>query len=260
MVNIALLVAAVAQVPHSGVWTTPKVINLENDLAKFDVMTDGKGHYIARRPESSDYAIFYGDSKDFYLVSASTRHYTCDRPGMTDRLRDGRFEHYMVDEGMPSTLECVDPSHYRVLCGTRWTELTVLPKEEALALLQKAVFRRSPFDFIPYALARDDKGIYYYVDRGRWTDNEPTFRVFSGKKGNVKPVKLKNVAHDSEGDVFSTARGDLRLILSQAQGWWVQKGKQNALSILTLEKNLPLIFNELGAYEGVRLGTPCDDL
>jgi hypothetical protein len=29
---------------------------------------------------------------------------------------------------------------------------------------------------------------------------------------------------------------------------------------LPIEDNAPLIYGDLGAYTGVRLGTPCDDL
>lgn len=260
MLNYSLLLATVLQIPHTGVWTTPQVIDMTKDISKFDVMTDGKSHYIARLDESADYELFYGNGKDFYLVDTRARFLKRTKPDPTDIIVDWRFEHYLVDEGRPSTIEFVSPGVYRVLCNTRWTELKVLPKEEGLALLQKAVFHRSPFDWIPYALARDEEGNYYYVDRGRWTDNERMFRVFSGKKGSVKPVKLENVAHDSEGDVFSTARGELRLVVGFGEGWWVKNKKKMKLTIIPLDQNLPMIFNELGMYEGVKLGTPCDDL
>jgi hypothetical protein len=38
------------------------------------------------------------------------------------------------------------------------------------------------------------------------------------------------------------------------------KNRKQELLWLPVEKNLALIYNELGCYLGVRLGLPCDDL
>jgi hypothetical protein len=40
---------------------------------------------------------------------------------------------------------------------------------------------------------------------------------------------------------------------------WIQGGKSTKLREVPLQKNLPLIYRELGVYKD-KLGTPCDEL
>src|SRR5262249_11383404 len=123
-------------------------------------------------------------------------------------------------------------------------------------------FRKSARTREPYALARDDRGTYYYVDRGATPETKNNFRVYVGKKGGLKLQKMKDVASDSEGEVYSTATGDLRLITSRGapESTWVQGGRPTKLVALPVPNNLTLIYTTLGVYTGQRLGTPCDDL
>jgi hypothetical protein len=76
----------------------------------------------------------------------------------------------------------------------------------------------------------------------------------------MKPLKMTNVVSDSEGDVFATRSGELRLVLDKKESAWVQKGKRQPLRSLPVEDNVQLIYSELGAYTGQPLGTPCDVL
>ncbi|HEX8538017.1 MAG TPA: hypothetical protein VF664_11180, partial [Cystobacter sp.] len=64
----------------------------------------------------------------------------------------------------------------------------------------------------------------------------------------------------SEGQIFSTKRGDLRLVVEREQpSLWIENKKRTELRAVPIEENMPLIYNELGVYTGARLGTPCDD-
>jgi hypothetical protein len=45
----------------------------------------------------------------------------------------------------------------------------------------------------------------------------------------------------------------------EAPSTWIEKQKKTELRTVPISENLPLIYNELGVYTGVRLGTPCDD-
>ncbi len=87
------------------------------------------------------------------------------------------------------------------------------------------------------------------------------FRIWRGLHGKMKRLKMKNVALDSEGSVFSTARGDLRLVLSEpGVATWAAGHRHTRLKVLPIRRNLSVIFSELGVYFGQQLGTPCDDL
>ena len=147
-----------------------------------------------------------------------------------------------------------------IRCGTKNTPLTLMPREQGQQLMSSATLEASPRTREPYALARDEHGVYYYVDRGIAPEQRQSFRVWVGKKGELKLQKMKDIAADSEGEVFSTASGDLRFITSSSQYTWVH-GKQRAtLTKLPIDPNLGLIYNTLGLYTGQRLGTPCDVL
>ena len=71
---------------------------------------------------------------------------------------------------------------------------------------------------------------------------------------------MTNVVSDSEGDVFSTKTGSLRLIIDRRESTWIEGEKPRKLMLVPVRQNLGLIYNELGIYAGQRQGTPCDDL
>jgi len=125
--------------------------------------------------------------------------------------------------------------------------------------MENATFGKPPDRRKPYALARDRKGIYYFVDRSDKPDARD-FRLYRGPKGNLKQLQMTNIVLDSKGDIFSTKSGDLRLVLEKENSFWVKGRKSQPLINIPVNDNLRMIYNELGVYIGVRLGTPCDDL
>jgi hypothetical protein len=140
--------------------------------------------------------------------------------------------------------------------------LTVLEGEQARELLRKASYAPNPQKFVPHALLRDSRGTYYFVDRGFPPEESRNFRVFLGPRGDLKQQKMTNVVSDSEGEIFSTRKGELRLVLDrQLTPQWIENAKKRSveLRVVPVHENLPLIYNELGVYTGARLGTPCDD-
>jgi hypothetical protein len=145
-------------------------------------------------------------------------------------------------------------------CGTRKVALQLLGPDPAKALLLAAKVEANPQAYAPHALLRDDTGRYYFIDKGLRRDNERSFRVFIGTKGKLAQQKLTNLVADSEGEVFSTKTGELRLVVDRADGsTWIQSGKKRSLRSVPVHENLPLIYNELGIYQGMKLGTPCDE-
>jgi hypothetical protein len=233
---------------------------------KMMLCTDGKSHYVIVGPhERVIHSVYYGDAKTlrFNLV-----------PGEPNGMLSGTnfLDPRFFNKTANPSFRGIDVRNYSeveidaekqtcsVRCGARTVPLTFVPAEKTREIVKKATFLPSPQKYVPYGLARDDRGTYYYVDHGATEKTEKDFRLFAGQKGSVKPLKMTNVVSDSEGDIFSTPNGSLRLILEKKQSLWVEGDKRSELKLIPIESNLQLIYNDLGVYVGQKLGTPCDDL
>ena len=139
--------------------------------------------------------------------------------------------------------------------------LTELTGDKAHAVLDKAAFLTMGTIRVPHLLARDDSGVYYYVDRIAKQYGGKGYRVFVGRKGAMKQVPLTDVASDSAGEVFSTRSGDLRLVRNNENDkqkmTWVKGEKRTELVFLDTDANSVVIFKDLGLY--TFLGTLCDN-
>jgi hypothetical protein len=100
----------------------------------------------------------------------------------------------------------------------------------------------------------------FFVDRLREPENNKAFRLFVGPRGSLKLTKMTNVVSDSQGYIFSTKKGELRLVLDLKHPVWVAGKTETALVRLPRDENRVLTYTDLGVYTGQRLGTPCDDL
>jgi hypothetical protein len=220
---------------------------------KFKVVSDGKEHFVAFVPfNRDDDRVFYGDGKTFHSLPVQGGGSTGDTA----------FDVVFVDPRHPAGFQRefhFKDGKYDVQCGERTTALTLIDDKAAKAMVASAKFLPSPRKTRAYALARDDQGRYFFVDTGRTPDTEKAFRLFMGPKGNLKLQKMTNVVSDSEGDIFSTKTGSLRLILNKNESVWIEGKKQKKLVLVPVEDNARMIYTELGVYTGERLGTPCDD-
>jgi hypothetical protein len=220
---------------------------------KLKVLTDGKRHFVAVVPFGPSEHLYYGDGTSFYAQrvfgSSSSGSESFDFTFWEPRVKARYQASFEFREGK-----------FRVQCQERKTELHPLPDEEARALLDRARFFAPRWRHRAHALARNERGTYYYVDRLREPEDSKSFRIFAGPKGSTRPLKMINVVSDSEGEVFATRSGDLRLVLARNEAVWVQKKTRTRLIPLPVEDNHVLIYSDLGVYTGQRLGTPCDDL
>jgi hypothetical protein len=231
-------------------------------LDKTVVCADGKSHFVVVAPHPhTSLQLFDGDGKKFVSVP---------REGMIGG--DWFLEPRYFRKGSNPSFRGLDMRVYSQVtvardgkgctlrCGEGERPLKVLAPDEARAMLLAASFAPSPQRFRPYALMRDDRGRYYFVDRGAQPGDEKRFRLFVGPKGALVEQKMTNVVSDSEGDVFSTKTGDLRLVIDRtAPALWIHGQKRVELKRVPVEQNLTMIYTELGTYLGQRLGTPCDD-
>ena len=224
---------------------------------KLKVLTDGKGHYVAVMPftigDGPDTGLlFYGDGKTFF----AQRRISGGRNG--DESFDSTFWEPRVNAGYKASFG-MHQKKWSIQCDERVTELKLLEPDEGKKIVSAGKFMKPLWKRRAYALARDNEGVYYYVDRAREPENSQDFRVFRGPKGAVKPQQMVNVVNDSEGDIFITKAGKLRLVLDKHETVWLTGAKQVKLTPIPIEDNHVMIYTNLGVYAGEKLGTPCDD-
>jgi hypothetical protein len=219
---------------------------------KLMILSDGKQHFVALIPfgEMSD-PMFYGDGKTFWAQRVFSFSKS-DKENFRSIFWEPRGAKY-------SSVGFMD-GKYTVSCDERKVELAPLSEVERDAMLASAKFYPARWKHRAYALARDNEGKYYYVDRLREPEHNLNFRLYVGPRGNMKLQKMINVVSDSEGDIFATKSGSLRLVMDKHETSWIQGKKKTPLTSLPVDQNQVLIHADLGAYTGQRLGTPCDDL
>ncbi len=209
--------------------------------------TDG-GIHLLLDPGDAEFPVYVSeDGETFYehvemSPSSSGHSRWLFAPGEGSRLRHR-------DDAW--TLSCGDTEH----------ALSELPRDQNQSIVDAAelegrIWRREPF-----ALARDDRGRYYYVDRLAEEFGGKGFRVFSGMRGNATLTRLVDIVDDSEGTIFSTEDGDLRLIIQRqavGEAYWVRNDDRTSLTVLAIPQNQELIYRGLGVYDGERLGSVCE--
>lgn len=254
----------------------PKQVDISKVKELLRAYHDGQGHYfiavIAPKERFKDVNryLFYGDGKVFYRQRAPTASRNGERfgcgihdPRITFLARSSFY--YTEDKG---TFRCED----------RKTRFTALGAAKTLALLKKAKLYDIYWRRTGHALARDDEGRYFYVDRLRSVDESWTgyrgYRLFVGVRGKMKRIKLKDAINDPAGELFLTSTGRLRLVADPKHPlvkktikaiWITGKGKKKNKEELTVIpvnslKTRITIYRHLGVYQGQRLRKPCDDL
>lgn len=242
---VLLLLAAPAladDAPLPPPWGQAKKLGEKMALEDARVCADAKGHVLVVFRLN---ALYYGDARTLSAVNA-------DGSEVFDPRQQGASASASFSKAGD---EC------EVECGARLVKLPRVHEERATALLLGATYVPNPHQREPHALLRDDRGVYFYVDRGRAPGEEKNFRLYVGPKGAMVLQKMTNVVSDSAGDIFSTKSGDLRLLIDREKASeWIQPRKRTQLRYLDVEENLHLIYAELSVYAGQRLGSPCDDL
>lgn len=270
----ALLTLTLAAPPAApGVNDAPAKYEDDAVKGRLKLVTDGKQHYVAFDAANGYRGpMFYGDGKTFHLLRSSGGG-TSGPDQFTTSLWDPRID--WKDHGYAS-FEWKE-GKYQVSCPPKVTELKVVPADEAKKLLDGAQLFQARWTRRPHKLARDDKGNYYFVDCAREDQArggarcERDWRLYVGQRGKMKLQQMTNIVHDSEGEIFSTKTGELRLVLTDdaATGAaaakdsglkWVAGKVSSPLINVPVEANGRMIYTDLGIYDRERLGTPCDDM
>jgi hypothetical protein len=244
----------------------PFAVDVNPKKLPFIVLKDANNgtYVVVGEPKNggsmSDRKAFYGTGKQLYEQLSQGGSRDGDawsintwspripelRPGAISRRKDGTF--------------------FRSCDGLDDAVLTEITGDKAKAVMEKSQFLSPGLVRRPHMLARDDMGIYYYVDKLSERHGGKAFRVFVGKRGAMKQLPLVDIAMDSAGQVFSTKTGDLRLVDTfqdprtgaKKSSSWVKGSKKTELFILDLDVNSVVIFKELGIYKLV--GGICDNV
>lgn len=250
-VGCAALVATAAADP------APKPVDVKAMKAQGVVLQDAQGGV---------YVVFRGDdAKVFYGPNAKAVYEQVIVGSSSDG--EGRWEFNTWAPRKPgnglASLEHKKDGSFHKSCGDKDdVGLTEVTGEKAHAVLDRTPFLSMGIVRVPHLLARDDSGVYYYVDRIAKVYGGKGYRVFVGRKGAMKQMPLVDVASDSAGEVFSTKSGDLRLVRNNQDDkekmTWVKGGKRTELVFLDTDVNSVVIFKDLGLYGF--LGTLCDDV
>jgi hypothetical protein len=252
-----LVLFALAAIAQIGPDKTVDVSGKKADLA---VLSDGKGHYLvynAKEPLSGP--TLYGDGKTLYLMRVAGGGAN-GTESFSLSFWDPRVNR--AESGSPSFNMKDDGKAFDVTCGKATVALSKVAKEEATKVIETAAFRGSKWTRLPDLLFRDDTGVYYLVDRLRTEDDSDRrdWRVFVGPRGKMKLAALKDVVDDSQGQIFATKDGSLRLV-SGSESKWVKGKTEIRLTPVELDnyRNARMVYVDLGPYAGEKLGTPCDD-
>ena len=246
-------------------WGRCRTLGEQAILAKTIVCSDGKSSFVVVAPdEHRIHRLYYGNGKKFSRVPQPEANIGGDNffdprnynASANPNFRGADMRLYSSVEVDEAKKSCV------VQCGAKRAQLSVLDAKIASATLRAASFEPPLHKRKPHVLTRDDKGTYYYVDRGNTPETEKNFRLFVGRRGNLRLQAMTNIIADSQGEIFSTKSGSLRFIAGPGgyDSSWVQGKKVIKLTAIPVEGNYGLIYNDLGVYAGERLGTPCDDL
>lgn len=252
--------ALAAPVPSEPEPAAADIAAVKDQLAVF---SDGKKHYVALvMSTDTDKPTFWSnDGKHFYQLRVGSGGGEGDEKNL--KALSKTFWEPRVNAPYQASLDYTNKEggpKFVVQCSERKTNLTQLPAAEAKALVDGGSFFKARWNHRAYALARDNTGKYYFVDKQREPEESKSFRLWAGPKGGMKPQKMLNVVSDSQGDIFSTKRGELRLILGKQETSWIQNSKPTKLTWVPVDDNHVMIYTDLGVYAGQPLGTPCDDL
>lgn len=241
----------------------PSEIDVSEMKSDFTLLHDGSGHYVVVAPFSEhDDHVFYGDGKTFYKQRLFGG-------GHNKAARSWNRSFWSPQAGRRGSIHLErGGKEWTVKCGDRKTPLVSVKGKEAKKVLARATFRGELWRRTAYFLARDQRGNYYYVDKRRDKYGGKAFRLYAGPKGKLDRKRMTNIVSDSEGDIFATKSGDLRLTIDKdrqskapdpRKAVWVEGDRRKKLKTVPVRRNQHLIYTELGVYRE-RLGTPCDDL
>jgi len=152
------------------------------------------------------------------------------------------------------------------------TQLRLLSPEEASVKLAQAKVIPPPHKpYKTHALLRDDWGVYYLIEQNVDPYKRSDFRLWVGYRGAMERVPVITAAYDSMGVVLVSKDAAIRLVTQGAErsagcqelgAYWVSKDPtqvaRKELIKVPYYQNTHVIFSQLGIYDQLYFGQPCD--
>src|SRR5262249_49374203 len=136
----------------------PEPVDIKAYRDKLIVLQDAKGGtYVVMTQREGDAHAFYGTGKTLYEQYVGSRGFNEDAWNLgiwaprVSRVRNASLV-YRQDKT------------YALFCGDTEIGLTQLTGDKAKAVLEKSAFMSEALVRRAHTLARDDSGVYYYVD------------------------------------------------------------------------------------------------
>lgn len=240
----------------------PTPVDIKAFKDKLQVFQDKAGGTYAVLQEpvggtTTETRVWYGAGKELY------EQVTVGRSRDADSWSINTWAPRLAETRPASIQKNKDGSFLKWCDGKDDAVLTELSGDKAKAVVDKYKFLSPGLVRRAHLFARDDSGVYYYIDRLDKAHGGKGYRVFVGRKGAMKQLALTDVATDTAGQVFSTKTGDLRLVKTVASDAapttrWVKGSKATELIQLDVDANSPVIFSDLGIYKFT--GTLCDNI
>lgn len=148
-----------------------------------------------------------------------------------------------------------------VQCRKKKIDFHPVSKQRRASILKNAERKAPRWKREEFSLARDNRGIYYYVDKLGPAYGGKNFRVFKGPRGQLTETQLVDIVDDSDGMIFATKRGKLRLVIGSdrmQEALWIEGKTRHRLVVLPLMENTELIYTGLGIYDSEIMGTICE--
>ncbi len=146
---------------------------------------------------------------------------------------------------------------WQVRCPQGTMEMFELDAGERDRVLTSSTLEEPIWQRMSFLLARDDRGIYYYVDRKRPELGGLDYRVYKGPRGRLVLTTMVDIVNDDEGQIFSTTSGSLRLAKGKEGARWLAGKKQTPLVVVSPQERRRLVFGDLGVYGEQTRGTLC---
>lgn len=235
----------------------PTPIDVKPVIDDLEVYRNDTGMYVVMARyntlrETHAKWVFYGTEKAMY------------QQRIVGYFSDAKQYEYMVwaprARGLNNGSIAHDERGARMECEAKAEpqRLVQLPADEARQFLLRATFLPPLWERQVQFLARDEDGVYYYVDRQRDEFGGKDYRVFVGQKGAMKQMAMKNVVNDSAGEIYATKTGELKIVAGKnGNAMWKKGNKKIDLVVLDPYVNRYLIYRELGIYG--TLGALCDE-
>ena len=223
-------------------------------LARMVVVTDGAGLFVAFDPERGLSDPFYaGNARALY----AQRVYG---GGSNGPDWSATFWEPRVTAGWMSTFERRE-GKFTLQCAKNAITFTPLDKAATAAFLGQATFHEPRWRRRAWAIARDDEGTWYFVDRTRDAEkiDSSDFRLFVGRKNKLQPLKVEDYIGDDGGQLWITPAGKFRVDVANRVAEWIERGVRTKLVFLEIEDQAQFAYSQLGVYKGEKLGTACDD-